>query len=216
MNIRSLVLGEFMTNSYVLWGEAGQDAVVVDAPQPADEIVKALGDLGLEPMILVNTHGHIDHIGGNPTMRSSYPGISVAASEETIDFFRRPAKNLSLLLSKPTKFADPEMILSDGDRLTQCGLDLEVIRIDGHAVGSICLLAEGAPSAVFTGDTLFAGSVGRSDFPGGDMETLLQGIHERIMCLPDETVVYPGHGPATTVGEERKNPFLTGRVRADC
>ena len=208
MNVETLVLGDFLTNAYIVSAEPDETCVIIDAPHPAQPIIDAVRHAGLTPEVLLLTHGHIDHISGSDTVRRAFPGLRVASSSSTAKMLRRPSLNLSVLLGGPRTFPPPEVILHHGDEAAAGALRLTALSLDGHATGSLCFLAGEQPPLVFTGDTLFAGSIGRTDFPGGSLPDLLDGIRQNIMTLSDDTVVYSGHGPCTTVAAERDNPFL--------
>ena len=205
MKVRTIVVGDFLTSCYVVSQEPSDQCLLIDAGYPTEAILDAIEELRLTPELLVITHGHIDHIAGSDEMRRAFPGLRLAASVETGRMLRRPSLNLSVLLGGPQTFPPPDLSIEHGETLEVAGCTFRAA-----VMGSLCLFAEGDPPVIFTGDTLFAGSIGRTDFPGGSVTTLLQGIQEHIMSLPDETVVYPGHGPCTTVGNERNNPFLSG------
>lgn len=208
MRVETLVVGDFQTNCYVISDESSEEAVIVDAAEPADVIINYLKRAGLVASIVVVTHAHFDHIAGIPAIQGAFPEVRIAASSRAGGMLKRPTMNLSLFMARPTKYPAPDVRLVHGERLKAgCG-EFLVMSLDGHAPGSVCLLWEGEPSQIFTGDTLFAGGVGRTDLPGGKTKDLIEGIQRRIMSLPDETIVYPGHGPRTTIGEERNNPFL--------
>jgi glyoxylase-like metal-dependent hydrolase (beta-lactamase superfamily II) len=209
MNIETRVLGDFQTNAYIVWTEPDDICIIIDAPDPAEPLIQAVRDAGMTPELLLLTHGHLDHIAGSDDLRQAFPGIRVAASSQTAKMMRRPSLNLSVLLGGPRTFQPPDDVLEDGSHVTAGATRLRAIGLDGHAPGSLCFLAEEVPPTVFTGDTLFAGSIGRTDFPGGSLQDLLAGIRRNIMTLSDDTVVYSGHGPCTTVAAERGNPFLT-------
>ena len=208
MIVHTVVVGDFETNSYIVHEKNSENAVIVDAPGPADQIISLLKEKGLTAEVLVVTHAHIDHLGGIADLRSEFPEMRIAAGRDASRMLGRPSMNLSLFVGKPTKFPKPEIVLTNGSELKAGGLEFEVRMVPGHAPGSVCLYRRSDPPTVFTGDTLFAGSVGRTDLPGGDMNDLITKIRERIMSLPEETVVYPGHGPQTSIGAERSNPFL--------
>jgi glyoxylase-like metal-dependent hydrolase (beta-lactamase superfamily II) len=208
MIIETAVVGAFSVNCYVVAERAGARAVIID-PGDDERLIRALlHKHGLTPGIVVNTHGHIDHIGCDDVF-----GVPVYAHRDEVAMLRDAQENLSGFLAQP--FTVKAAVTAVDDRaLIECdGVTLEVIHTPGHSPGGICLLCRcpAAAGVLFSGDTLFARSVGRTDFPGADEESLLRGIRERLMTLPDETIVYPGHGPRTTIGKERRaNPFIAG------
>lgn len=208
MKVETLVLGDFQTNCYVVRSESSQSAMIVDAPEPAQPIIEYLNKSGITAEVVVITHAHVDHIAGVEALQIAFPEMKTAASALAGDMLGRPTMNLSAFLGRPSKYTEADIKLEDGGTFSGGGCEFEVILLEGHAPGSVCLLSKGEPPEIFTGDTLFAGGIGRTDLPGGNTKDLLEGIHQRIMLLPDETVVYPGHGVRTTVGEERDNPFL--------
>jgi glyoxylase-like metal-dependent hydrolase (beta-lactamase superfamily II) len=157
---------------------------------------------------VVLTHGHADHIVGLAALRQRYPGIKVLIHQLDASLLTDPDANLSGLagLTFTTKPAD--VLLRDGDVIEEACVRLQVLHTPGHTLGGICLYAE-LEAIVFVGDTLFADSVGRTDFAGGDMDQLIESIQTKLFALPDKTAVYPGHGMRTTIGrEKRANPFL--------
>lgn len=210
MNVETLVLGEFETNCYIVTSEGCERALIVDAPAPAQAVIEYLRGTSLMPELLVITHAHFDHIAGIPDLKDSFPELEMAASHTAAGMLGRPTMNLSLFLGQGRRYAQPEVYMVHGGTVSGGGVDFEVIGLDGHAPGSICLLGRSERAAIFTGDTLFAGGVGRTDLPGGNRKELMAGIQRDIMCLAEDTIVYPGHGPKTTVGAERDNPFLSG------
>jgi hydroxyacylglutathione hydrolase len=208
MNIETLVLGDFQTNAYIVWTDPDDFCLLIDAPDPADALIDAVRRATLSPKMLLLTHGHIDHIAGADDLRAAFPDMKVCSSAHTAKMLRRPSLNLSLLLGGPRTFQAPQLLVEDGQEIAAGETRLRAISLDGHAPGSLCFLSQTHPPVIFTGDTLSRGSIGRTDFPGGSLQTLLDGIHTNIMSLPGDTVVYAGHGPCTTVAEERANPFL--------
>ena len=208
---QSLWLAE--TNTYVVAPERGGLAVVVDAPPDPDGVLQLLAKHDLTPAGLVVTHGHIDHIGGaGPIVRST--GVSAYVHPDDDYLTLNPLSQLQQLFGMipPGDFEPPEQFepLVDGQNLTIAGLDIEVIQTPGHTPGHCCFLLK-SEGVLFSGDQLFAGSIGRTDLPGGDFRALMESMATKVLPLDDEVKVLPGHGPPTTVGDERRtNPFLTG------
>ncbi|NLY88607.1 MAG: MBL fold metallo-hydrolase [Firmicutes bacterium] len=203
MRLEAFVLGEMAVNSYLLWDEGTKEAVCIDPGRPAAEVVKAIEREGLRLAKILLTHGHADHIGGVEEVKNA-TGASVSAHSAAAPMLANPALNLSELFGERL-VVYPDILLADGDIISIGSVLLKVRHTPGHSPGGICLLG---PGVVFTGDLIFAGSVGRTDLPGGDLKTLAQSV-KKVMQLPDETKLLPGHGPATTVGRERlTNPFL--------
>jgi glyoxylase-like metal-dependent hydrolase (beta-lactamase superfamily II) len=203
MRLESFGVGELAVNSYLLWDEGTKEAVCIDPGRPAAEVLKAIKEKGLRLTRILLTHGHADHIGGVVEVKEA-TGASVAAHPAAAPVLANPALNLSTLLGE-SLVVYPDILLADGDIIPAGSLLLEVRYTPGHSPGSICLFG---PGLVFTGDLIFAGSVGRTDLPGGDLSALVRSLRE-LMQLPDETRLLPGHGPSTTVGQERlTNPFL--------
>jgi len=211
--VKTFVFNEFQVNTYVLWDESNECIIVDPGCSNAlqqSELTGFIRAQELHPVMLINTHGHIDHIAGDTFVKSTY-SIPLAMHEQ--DCF---------LLNKALHFAEffafhaeqppaPDKLLKDGDEVRFGNSVLSVIHIPGHSPGSVALYSK-ENNLVVSGDVLFNGSVGRSDFPGGDHQTLIKGITEKLMKLPRETVVYPGHGPITTIGHEYDtNPFLQER-----
>ncbi|HEX41393.1 MAG TPA: MBL fold metallo-hydrolase [Phycisphaerales bacterium] len=209
MKIDCLVLGDFQTNCYVLRRDmAAKDCLIIDPGLQARALLDFLATGGLEPVAVILTHGHIDHIAGISLLRQRYPGIQVCIHPADADMLTEPTANLSLLTGE--MFTDrPADILLDGDGDVEfAGVRLKVLHTPGHTPGGICLYSP-QDAVVFTDDALFADSIGRTDFPGGDTRQLLQAIRQRLLTLPAETVVYPGHGSETTIAAEKAhNPFL--------
>lgn len=205
LKIKSQVVGPFAVNSLIVWCERTRQAAIFDAPGDADSILLRISERDLHPICLVNTHGHADHILSNREIKERL-GIPLLIHPGDRPMLTDPAKNLSLYLGEPTTSPDADRTLSDGDRLTIGESELQVMHVPGHSPGSIVFYC---PGFVITGDTLFAGGIGRTDFPDSSEHDLLESIRTKLYTLPDETVVYPGHGPTTTIGEERRtNPFI--------
>ena len=201
------------TNSWVVAPEPGGLAVVIDAPPDPSGIAELLARFDLTPVALLVTHGHIDHVGGAAGVESMF-GISTYVHPDDDFLSLDPAGQLRMLFGMvpPGDHRPPErrVAIEDGELLAFGGLEFEVRLTPGHTPGHCCfhLRDEGI---LFSGDQLFAGSIGRTDLPGGDFATLLRSMRDRVLDLPDEVRVLPGHGPETTIGRERRtNPFLTG------
>ena len=201
MRLDALSVGELQVNCYILSSSQTRNAVIIDPGDDYQKIKSFLGLHKLSPKFIVHTHGHIDHIQADDEF-----GLAVYAHTLDVELLKNPDKNLSNFLSFPFKVNSPVKPLEDGENITLDDISLEVIHTPGHTPGGICLKAG---NVVFTGDTLFAGSVGRTDFPGASSKQLIKSIKDRLLTLPDETLVYPGHGPSSSIGEEKRdNPFL--------
>lgn len=211
MEIHTFELGSFAVSAYVV--VAGEEAMIVDAPEGSDAIIGFCDRRGLVPRILVNTHSHADHIYANAAMKKHWKDLAIAVGAGDAAMLESPMKNLSALLMSWVKSPKADRLLADGDAVEVGPARWQVLATPGHTPGGIslyCPEAADGRGAVFTGDALFAGGIGRTDLPGGDSCLLLKSVRERLLTLPPETVVYPGHGPASTVGAEaRTNPFLT-------
>jgi len=205
VKLKSLEVGPFASNCYIIGSETGE-GIVIDPGADADRILRAIEKLKLDIKLVVATHSHIDHIGAVKKVKETtgaqfaMHGDDVQALSHSGDFF---SSLLGASISSPPQ---PEILLREGDILEASGLSFTVLHTPGHSPGGISLLGYGA---VFVGDTLFYQGIGRFDFPGASGSQLLNSIHTKLMTLPDSTAVYPGHGPQTTIGDERRwNPFL--------
>jgi hydroxyacylglutathione hydrolase len=209
MKIDSLILGDFQTNCYVLRkNDAAQDCLIIDPGLEAGELLEFLDGHKLNPLVVVLTHGHIDHIEGVASLRSLFPEIKVYIHNLDAEMLTEPVNNLSAMTGM-TFITEPEDVsLQEGDIIDLAGVKLLVLHTPGHTPGGISLYSK-QDGVVFVGDTLFADSIGRTDFPGGSMSKLLRSVREKLFALPEETQVYPGHGPATTIAAEKAhNPFF--------
>ena len=211
MEIHTFTLGSFGVSAYAV--VCGREALIVDAPEGSEAIVDFCVGRGLAPRTLVNTHGHFDHIAGNALAKATWPDLVIAVGRGDEPMLADPVLNLSAIFGFSFTSPPADRLLADGDRLQVGGVtEFEVLATPGHTPGGISLLsmssAEG-PEAVFTGDALMAGGIGRTDFPGASEQRLIESIRRRLLALPPETVVYPGHGPPTTIAAEAAgNPFL--------
>ncbi len=203
MNIISITVSTFATNCYLVSCPETNETVIIDPGAEGKRIIEKIKTLNLDVKYIINTHGHVDHIGANSILKEEFK-VPIMISKKDIELYNNPGFGLSLVLRKQPQ---PDHFIAEGDRITFGKLSLKIIETPGHTTGGICLLGD---SVVFCGDTLFAGSVGRTDLAGGSAAVLMKSIQERILVLSPETVVYPGHGPETTIGAEAvSNPFLS-------
>jgi glyoxylase-like metal-dependent hydrolase (beta-lactamase superfamily II) len=209
LHIHTIVSAPFAENTYVIWVDGRDDALVIDPGLEPAAILEFLADRQRVPAALLNTHGHPDHIGGNAALKQAFPEAPLLIGVNEADLLTDPMANLSALFGMPISSPPADRLLREGEVVDLAGIRLEVLEIPGHSPGHIVFVYRGQPCLVFGGDVLFRGGVGRTDFPGGDEGLLLDGIRSKLFPLPDDTVIYPGHGPVTTVGhEKRTNPFL--------
>lgn len=213
MYINKLILGAYETNSYVLRSNSSaKDVLIIDTGLEPQPLINFLKQNELNPVALVLTHGHADHIAGITPLRQSFGDIEVAIHTADSPMLSSGLKNLSSLAGVSIKTDPASVIIENEGPITFAGITLNVLHTPGHTPGGICLYSQ-SDSTVFTGDTLFAGSVGRTDFPNYDVEKcfaqLVQNINKKLAPLPDDTKVLPGHGPETTIRNEKKhNPYL--------
>jgi hydroxyacylglutathione hydrolase len=195
--------------AYVAWRAGREDAVVVDPGFDPDAILAVLERHGLRCAAILNTHGHVDHIAGNGALKRAFPDAPLVIGRNETRLLADAEANFSAPFGMPLTSPPADRLVDDGERVEFAGLPFEVREIPGHSPGSVVFVCDDfTPAFVFGGDVLFAGSVGRTDL-GGNTEQLLAGIRARLFSLSDETVVLPGHGPPTTVGDERRtNPYV--------
>jgi len=201
-----LVVGPLQVNCFILADEKTKEAVVIDPGDDAQEILKVIKDRGLNIKYIVNTHGHFDHVGANKALKEA-TGAELLVHEEDAQLMTSGPMHARMFGMSSTASPGADRYVKHGDVITVGEVSLKVLHTPGHSTGGISLLGQGM---VFAGDSLFAGSIGRTDLPGGDLRTLLHSIKTNLMILPDDTKVFCGHGPATTIGDERnENPFLS-------
>jgi len=200
-----LVVGPLQVNCFLLADDKTKEAVVIDPGDDAQEILRIIREKRLKVKYIINTHAHFDHIGANRAIKEA-TGAELLLHEDDAAMLATVSSQSRSFGMSPVSSPEPDRLLKQGDVITAGEISLKVLHTPGHTPGGISLLEEGL---VFTGDSLFAGSIGRTDFPGGDLLTLLRSIRTNLMTLPDDTKVFSGHGPASTIGDERaENPFL--------
>ena len=204
--VRGIVVGQFTENCWVIGNRRTGEGICVDPGDQPDEVLAMARDMGLRIKYIANSHAHIDHILGVGAVRDA-TGAKFLLHAADLEMARNTATMakgwMGIDIVNPP---DPDAFLSDGDDIDIDGLKLKVLHTPGHTRGSVCFYANGV---LFAGDTLFQGSVGRTDLPGGDEAEELASIVDRLLVLPDETIVLPGHMAQTTIGEERqRNPFV--------
>jgi glyoxylase-like metal-dependent hydrolase (beta-lactamase superfamily II) len=204
MILKNLVVGPLASNCYIVGSESSKEGMIIDPGAEAEVILRNIKDLGLEIRFIVLTHGHIDHIGALKEVKEA-TGAEVAIHTDDAQALQENSVSTLLGLSYPTPLP-ADRLLKDGDSMDIGDLHFLVLHTPGHSPGCICLLGQGV---MFSGDTLFNYGIGRADLPGSNYSQLMNSIHTKLMILPDNTTVYPGHGPDTTIGTERSgNPFL--------
>jgi hydroxyacylglutathione hydrolase len=205
MLFEALVVGPLQVNCYIVGCEASQEALVIDPGEEGARILTRLAALGLQLKMIINTHGHFDHVGANHLLieKSGAEFLIHSADAALLPRAKEHGRKygLDVQVSPP-----PTRLLHGGETLTVGTLKIRVIATPGHTAGGICLLIG---EHLFSGDTLFADSVGRTDLPGGDHQTLVASIRQGLFSLPEATIVHPGHGPDTTIGREKRlNPYV--------
>jgi hydroxyacylglutathione hydrolase len=213
MPIHTIVSAPFDENTYIVWPDDRREALVIDPGLEPDAILAFLRDRELTAAAILNTHGHADHIGGNAALKAAFPAAPLVIGAGDAPMLRDPWANLSAPFGLEVLSPSADRLVREGDVIEAAGLRLEVFDVPGHSPGHVVFLLRGEPPLLFGGDVLFRGGIGRTDFPGGSLEQLDAGIRGKVYVLPPDTVVYPGHGPVTTVGHERRtNPFVRANI----
>jgi hydroxyacylglutathione hydrolase len=210
MNWERIPLGALQTNCYVVWNDKNQ-CLVIDPGEEGEKIISFLKDKQLKPLAILLTHAHFDHIGAVDVLREKY-SIPLYVHEKEAKWLLDPVLNGSQLfmMGEMIRLKPADYVLTSEDTLKIENFNLELFATPGHSPGSISFYIK-EMNAVIAGDTLFMGSIGRTDLPGGNHKELLASIHDNLLVLPEETAVLPGHGPETTIGNEMdSNPFLNG------
>jgi glyoxylase-like metal-dependent hydrolase (beta-lactamase superfamily II) len=205
MILESICVGPFQVNCYILASCAGSKGIIIDPGDDAPKIKQVLNKYKLKPAFIINTHGHIDHIGADDKF-----GVLVYIHQKDLVFLKDPQLNLSQLFASAYSLKSQVKTLEDKEKIILDEIELEVIHTPGHTPGGISLLMHKPTNNIlFSGDTLFCQGIGRTDFASANEAQLIKSIKERLLSLSDDTVIYPGHGPSSTIGEEKQNnPFL--------
>lgn len=205
IRIKAYPVGELETNCYMIYRKGQNKMVIVDPGDNGMFLLNKCWELSMTPEVILLTHGHFDHILGVEDIKRAFPEVKVVAGEEEKEMLEDPALNLSADYGRPCK-VDADQYVKDGDILSFAGISFQVIYTPGHTSGSVCYLIE-EEEALISGDTLFLESLGRTDFPTGSQSMIVKSIKERLFPLPEDTLVYPGHGEITSIGHEKvKNP----------
>lgn len=207
---QTVVSQPFGENTYVVHFGDNNDCIVIDPGLEPEKILDFLSSANLIPVAILNTHGHSDHIGGNESLKEKWSDIPLAIGRGDAVKLTDPQQNLSAPFGLPFVSPPADRLLDEGEVLDYAGIELEVLDTPGHSAGHVVFVCKSvSPHVVFGGDVLFRGSIGRTDFPDGSFDDLKASIHDKLFPLPDDTIVLPGHGPATTIGEEKRgNPYV--------
>jgi hydroxyacylglutathione hydrolase len=202
-----LPVGPLQCNCSIIADETSREAMVIDPGDDISRIQSLLAEHQLTVKQIVITHAHIDHVGGAMKLKAA-TGAPILLNQNDYALLKMLDVQASWLGMKPPGAVTVDESLADGARLTTGSIDSHILHTPGHTEGSLCVYIP-AEQKLIAGDTLFAGSIGRTDLPGGSFDKIMSSLHSRVLALPDETLVIPGHGPSTTIGEEREtNPFL--------
>jgi hydroxyacylglutathione hydrolase len=209
LQIQTIVSMPFAENTYVAWSDGRHDALVIDPGTEPEAILAFLAEAGLTPAAILNTHGHADHIAGNGALKATYTEAPLVIGAGDAPLLTDPDRNVSRSFGFDVISPPADRLVREGDTVSFAGFTLDIREVPGHSPGHVVYIVRGE-GVVFGGDVLFRGSIGRTDFPGGSFETLADGIRKKLYTMPDDTVVYPGHGPVTRIGhEKRTNPFVS-------
>lgn len=212
LKICRFVLSDFEENAYVIHKDGSSECVVIDPGIDPSEMIGELQSNGLVPQALLITHGHYDHVGGIPEFKKVWPNCPVLIGKEDQTKLTDPMGNLSGLFGFPISLHAADRTLVDGESFEIAGIPFKALWIPGHSRGHLVYVVEveDPDKVLFVGDVIFQGSIGRTDFPDGNSEGLLRGIREKIFPFSNKTILYPGHGPKTSVEtEKRTNPWLS-------
>jgi hydroxyacylglutathione hydrolase len=209
LHIHTIVSLPFEENTFILWRDGNHQAIVIDPGLQPEWILDFLREKQLTVAAILNTHGHADHIGGNEALKEAFPTAPIVTGKNEAHLLTDAHANLSAPFGMPITSPPADKLLQEGDIIEYASIPLEVLDLPGHSPGHVVFVYRDQPIRIFGGDVLFQGSVGRMDFPGGSETLLLGGIRQKLFPFPPDTIVYPGHGPETTIGHERKtNPYV--------
>ena len=203
--VHQLSVGPLQVNCFLVACQRTREAMVIDPGEDGPRILQLAESNGYQVKKIVNTHGHFDHIGANQPVKEA-TGAVLMMHEADLPLLQNARNHAQAYGLTVSPSPDPDKFLNEGDIFSVGEQSFSIFHVPGHSPGSICLLSDGH---LFVGDVLFAGSVGRTDLPGGDFDALIEGVREKLFRLPAETIVHPGHGPDTTIGREKQmNPFV--------
>ncbi|MCF6461360.1 MBL fold metallo-hydrolase [Clostridium sp. Cult3] len=205
MKVVRIPAGIYAANCYLVYSESNKEGIIIDPGGDADDIIAEIKNLGLDIKYIILTHGHGDHIAGVREIKE-YTNAPVAIHKDDEHLLKNGKDNLSSIMAMGAVELTADILLDDEDEISFGNLNAKILHTPGHTPGGISIKIE---NSIFTGDTLFAGSIGRTDFEGGSFEDIINSIKNKILEYPEDTVVYPGHGPSSTIKTEKvTNPFL--------
>ncbi len=208
LKLETLVVSPFEVNCYLVWNPGDNSGVIIDPGDEDELIIERVEKAGFQPKAVLLTHGHGDHIGAVKPVKEHF-NIPLYIGKEDASMLSSPSENVSAVFGYKVVCPPAEHLVADGDVIGFGDLKFTVIFTPGHTRGGVCYFVD---RFLFCGDTLFQNSVGRTDLPGGNYETLIDSIDRKLLTLPDDIICFPGHGPSTSIGEERhNNPFISGR-----